>query len=78
MVSVPVLGNATPTLDLSWDSSIKLNGTQLSAKLLAGSPSVGVISKPGNAVQITAWMLKPGQEVSVAKRLKEELAAASV
>ncbi len=78
-VVVPELGNHTPTLKISWDA----NKTNVQAKTLQenmrnGDPSIEVMTGANNMLSITTWMLQPGQEKIVAKRLKEELAKALV
>jgi len=57
----PVLGNVTPTLHMNWDiNKVKMRGKE-------------VADVRDSGIQITAWMLKPGQEKIVATRLKEVL-----
>lgn len=74
-VFVPPLGNITPTLEVSWDNSIiKMTSKDLQEKLRNGSPSIEVISHKENSINITVWVMKPGQEKIVAKKLKEALA----
>ena len=79
-VTVPPLGNITPTLEISWDiARIKLTGKELQEKMRKGTPSIEVGGgEGGQGVHVTVWMLKPGQEKIVAARLKEELSAAAV
>jgi uncharacterized pyridoxal phosphate-dependent enzyme len=73
-IFVPPLGNITPTLEVSWDPSlIKLSTKDLQEKLRNGDPSVEVMGKGDNAINITVWVMKPGQEKIVAKKLKEAL-----
>lgn len=74
----PALGNHTPTMRIGWDASkIKLTVKTLQEQLRGGNPSIEVVGEP-NAISITTWMLKPGQEKIVAARLKEEFTKASV
>ena len=74
----PALGNHTPTMRIGWDASkIKLTVKALQEQLRAGNPSIEVVGEL-NAISITTWMLKPGQEKIVAARLKEEFTKASV
>lgn len=74
-VYVPELGNVTPTLAVSWDSnSIKMTGKELQEKMRKGDPSIEVAGGATHSINITAWVMKPGQEQVVAKRLREELA----
>nr|WP_295921236.1 aminotransferase class V-fold PLP-dependent enzyme [uncultured Dyadobacter sp.] len=98
-VTVPELGNITPTLTISWDDSIvRLTGRELRDRLRYGSPSieagfsglplyhyqagsdsvdpaVAETLKGGNLIRVTAWMLQPGEEKTVARRLRDELLA---
>lgn len=75
-VVVPPLGNITPTLEISWDSqAMKMKGKDLQEKLRNGNPSIEVGGVQENKISVTVWVMKPGQEKIVAKRLKEELSA---
>jgi uncharacterized pyridoxal phosphate-dependent enzyme len=77
-VSIPPLGNVTPTLSVSWDKNIvKLTTKDLQEKLRNGSPSIEVIGSGDNGITITVWVMKPGEEKIVARRLAEELTNAS-
>ena len=76
-VSVPPLGNVTPTLKIAWDNSkIKIATKDLQEQLRKGDPSIEVGGGGENTFNVTAWMLKPGQEKIVARRIKEELTKA--
>jgi L-seryl-tRNA(Ser) seleniumtransferase len=73
-VVVPALGNVTPTLHMNWDiNKVKMSGKDLQERLRNGNPSIEVADVRDSSIQITAWMLKPGQEKIVATRLKEVL-----
>jgi len=73
-IFVPPLGNITPTLEVSWDKP-GLIAKDLQEKLRVGSPSIEVISQRENSINITVWVMKPGDEKIVARRLKEDLSA---
>jgi len=76
-ITVPALGNITPTLNISWDGAkVKLTGKDLQEKLRNGNPSIEIGGVKDNSITVTVWMLKPGQEKIVAARIKEELAKA--
>jgi uncharacterized pyridoxal phosphate-dependent enzyme len=76
-IVVPPLGNVTPTLKISWDpSKIKLTGKDLQEKLRNGSPSIEIAGVVETGIHTTVWVLKPGEEKIVARRLKEELSQA--
>ena len=73
-VSVPPIANCTPTLNFNWDKSIiKMTREEFQDKLRKGDPSIEVIGGKEDSVNITAWMLKSGQEKIVATRVNEVL-----
>lgn len=77
-ITVPTLGNVTPTLQITWDAAkIKLTGKELQEKLRTGNPSIEIGGVKDNSITVTVWMLKPGQSVIVAGRIKEELMKAA-
>jgi L-seryl-tRNA(Ser) seleniumtransferase len=71
---VPPLGNITPTLELTWDTA-RLPVKTLQEKLRNGNPSIEVMEHEDKGIHITVWVMRPGQEKIVAKRLNEELTA---
>ncbi len=78
-VSVPPIANHSPKVNIAWDKNkINLTRKALGDKLRNGSPSIELISwgDEDNSVDLTVFMLKPGQEKIVANRLREELTAA--
>lgn len=78
-VTVPPIANHTPALRISWDPLlVKITRKELQEKLRMGSPSIEVMSTVENSINITVFMLKPGQEKIVATRVAEELKTASV
>jgi len=78
-VTVPPLGNITPTLEIRWDpAQLRLTGKELQLKLRNGAPSIEIGSTKDQAITTTVWMLKPGQEKIVAARIREELSAAVI
>jgi L-seryl-tRNA(Ser) seleniumtransferase len=78
-VTIPPVANVTPTLTISWDiNKVKLTKDGLLEKLRNGDPSIAVMGSGDSSINITVWMLKPGQEKVVAKRVQEELNKASV
>jgi L-seryl-tRNA(Ser) seleniumtransferase len=70
---VPDIANHVPTLKIAWDDS-KVNHTNDSfhEAMRSGHPSIEVAGwGSDNSIQITTWMLIPGQERVVAERVKE-------
>jgi len=77
-ITVPALGNVTPTLQITWDAlKVKLTGKELQEKLRSGIPSIEIGGVKDNSITVTVWMLKPGQSTIVAGRIKEELMKAT-
>ncbi len=78
VTDVPELGNHTPTLRISWDTAkVNLQIKELQERLRNGTPSIEIMPG-GSHINITSWMLQPGEEKIVAARLKEELTKASI
>lgn len=76
-VTRPPLGNHTPTLKITWNpEKIRLSAEAFHEKLRSGNPSIEVASGGENAISVTTWMLKPGQEKVVATRIYEILSEA--
>ena len=73
-VHVPPIANHVPTLDVILDkSAISASGYELQQALRDGTPSIEVARPAEDRFQITTWMMVPGQEETVARRVKEEL-----
>ena len=76
-ISTPVLGNVTPTLNISFDyNKISKTGEQLRLDLRNGNPSIESVGGKDN-IGMTAWSLQEGEDKLVAKRLKEVLQSAA-
>lgn len=77
-VTVPPIANHTPTLNIEWDPEvIKVSREEFQERLRRGNPSIEVVAGGGNSINITAFMMEPGQEIIVAARIAEELTKAS-
>ncbi|WP_257657580.1 selenocysteine synthase [Parapedobacter lycopersici] len=74
-VTVPPIANHTPTLTITWDNRVKITNRDLSEKLRNGNPSIEVM-RNGDGVNLTVFMLEPGEAEIVANRLHEEFSAA--
>ncbi len=76
-VIIPPTDNHTPSLKIAWDTNlVKLSGEALGEKLRTGSPSIEVISwekEKESSIRLTVFMLQPGEDKIVAKRIQEEL-----
>jgi len=85
-----VAANAVPHLLLRYDTQrIKIRPVEVMAELRKGTPSIELNpqtgKKPGaglpsdeNTIVVGVWMLEPGEELTVARRIKEVLEKAAV
>jgi len=78
-IIVPPVDNHTPSLKINWDKQlVKLSREEMGEKLRYGNPSIEVISWEKNngeseSIRLTVFMLQPGEDKIVAKRIQEEL-----
>ncbi|MFN9461196.1 MAG: aminotransferase class V-fold PLP-dependent enzyme, partial [Acidobacteriota bacterium] len=72
---VPPIANHVPHLRLTWDpAKVKLSYKDVAVKLREGDPSIEVV--PGSnkdSLEVGVWMLQPGEDKIVARRLREVL-----
>ena len=73
-IFVPEVANHVPHVRISWDGAKGMTAADAVDKLRAGEPSIGTRSE-GDAVVIGVWMMRPGEEKVVARRLREVLTA---
>lgn len=77
-VHVPPLGNHTPTLRITWDQAkVKISNKELRESLRNNDPSIEVGGGSENSINVTVFMLKPGQEKIVASKLKDVFSKAT-
>jgi uncharacterized pyridoxal phosphate-dependent enzyme len=69
-IIVPEVANHVPHVQIKIDQAAAgITGGEVSRKLREGTPSIGV--RPGQELLIGVWMMEPGEEKIVAKRLRE-------
>ena len=74
-IFVPEVANHVPHVRISWDAAAKgMTPNDAVNALRAGEPSIGTRWE-GNAVVIGVWMMQPGEERIVARRLRQVLEA---
>jgi D-glucosaminate-6-phosphate ammonia-lyase len=72
-VFVPEVANHVPHLRVSWDATSRpITAAQVVQALREGEPSIGTRSE-GDALVIGVWMMRPGDETIVARRLRQVL-----
>jgi Selenocysteine synthase [seryl-tRNASer selenium transferase] len=90
-VFIPPVANHVPHLLVTYDASrIKTTGRQVLEKMREGKPRIEINPATGggplsaglpggeNTIVIGVWMLQPGEDLIVGKRLREVLAGAAV
>ncbi|MDX2245241.1 MAG: aminotransferase class V-fold PLP-dependent enzyme [Bacteroidia bacterium] len=76
-IHVPEIANHVPSLRISWDQAkVKITPKAAREALQSGHPSIETVGD-NDSIGITTWMLNPGEERTVARRLSEILAKAS-
>lgn len=74
---VPEVANHVPHLKITWDQSkIKISYREVAKRLREGDPSIEVTPGSSDSLNIGVWMLQPGEERIVAKRIREILKSA--
>jgi uncharacterized pyridoxal phosphate-dependent enzyme len=71
-ITVPEVANHVPHVKVVLDTAVTgITGQEISKRLREGTPSIGV--RPGDELLIGVWMMQPGDDVIVARRLKDVL-----
>ena len=75
-IHVPPHANHVPSLRITWDENVvTITKDEMRKRLREGHPSIETVGGK-EEVGITTWMMEPGQERTVAQRVKEILANA--
>lgn len=75
-IHVPEIANHVPALKISWSDKVKATPGEIRDALRNGHPSIETMG--GNeTIDITTWMMIPGEERIVARRIKDLLEQAS-
>ncbi len=73
-VFVPEIANNVPHIRVSWEGADEAAASAVVKAMKDGEPSIGIRSE-GKDLMLGVWMMRPGEEKVVAKRLREALAA---
>src|SRR5687767_9094719 len=72
-VFVPEIANQVPHVRISWDAAAKkMTAADVVRALREGEPSIGTRSERDTVV-VGVWMMRPGEEKIVARRLRQVL-----
>ena len=76
-IHVPEIANHVPSLRIRWDQTqVKTTPNEIRQKLREGHPSIETVGGKAS-VDLTTWMMNPGEERIVASRIQDLLEAAS-
>lgn len=71
---VPEIANHVPHLRISWDSAKNgLTPAEVVKQLREGEPRIEVRPGPADALEVAVWMLEPGEEQIVGRRIRDIL-----
>jgi L-seryl-tRNA(Ser) seleniumtransferase len=71
-VFVPEVANHVPHVRVTWDGADEKAATAVVKAMRDGEPSIGIRSE-GPTLVIGVWMMKPGEDKIVARRLRQVL-----
>jgi L-seryl-tRNA(Ser) seleniumtransferase len=72
-VFVPEVANHVPHVRISWDAAAKgMTADEVVKALRDGEPSIGTRAE-NNALVVGVWMMQPGDDKIVARRLRQTL-----
>jgi len=71
-VFVPEIANHVPHVRISWDGADEATAAAAVIAMRDGEPSIAIRSE-GNALVVGVWMMQPGEEKIVARRLRQVL-----
>ncbi len=72
-VFVPDVANHVPHIRISWDAaSNRLTAASVVQAMRDGEPSIGIRAEE-NTIVVGVWMMRPGEEQVVARRLRQVL-----
>jgi L-seryl-tRNA(Ser) seleniumtransferase len=72
-IHVPPHANHVPSLRIKWDEKlVAVSPEEARKKLMDGHPAISTVGNK-EMIGITTWMMEPGQERIVARRVKEVL-----
>ena len=71
-IFVPEIANHVPHVRITWDGADEAAATAAVKAMRDGEPSIGIRSE-GSTLVIGVWMMNPGEDRIVARRLREVL-----
>jgi L-seryl-tRNA(Ser) seleniumtransferase len=76
-VWVPEIANHVPHLRITWDPQrVKISVPEVVKRLRQGEPSIEVVPGSRDQLVVGVWMMEPGEERIVARRIREILRSA--
>jgi L-seryl-tRNA(Ser) seleniumtransferase len=70
---VPPIANHVPHLRVTWDAALGVAPADVMKRLREGEPRIELRAATPNGVEVSVWMLQPGEAEVVGRRLREVL-----
>jgi L-seryl-tRNA(Ser) seleniumtransferase len=69
---MPPIANHVPHVQLTWnEEDIKLQAGEVVRRLIEGNPPIAISMLGERRLQVSVWMMRPGEHVVVSQRLHE-------
>jgi L-seryl-tRNA(Ser) seleniumtransferase len=76
-VWVPEIANHVPHLRIRWDPQrVKISVPEVVKRLREGEPSIEVVPGSRDQLVVGVWMMEPGEDRIVGRRIREILRSA--
>jgi L-seryl-tRNA(Ser) seleniumtransferase len=75
---LPPIANHVPHLRLTWnEDAFGFHAGEVTSRLMQGDPPIAISRRGERLLQVSVWMMRPGEHEIVTRRLKEVFAAGS-
>ncbi|MCC6391663.1 MAG: twin-arginine translocation signal domain-containing protein [Bryobacterales bacterium] len=69
---MPPIANHVPHLRITWnEDAYRFRAGEVTRQLMEGEPSIAISARGERLLQVSVWMMRPGENMIVARRLKE-------
>jgi L-seryl-tRNA(Ser) seleniumtransferase len=69
---MPPIANHVPHLRITWnEEAYRFRAGEVARQLMEGEPSIAISPRGERLLQVSVWMMRPGEHMIVARRLKE-------
>lgn len=69
---MPPIANHVPHLRIAWnEDAYRFRAGEVTRRLMEGEPSIAISGRGERLLQVSVWMMRPGENMIVARRIKE-------